>query len=368
MRQAAGSAALGGPAGALEELPGPALLVDRGAVQRNATRMAERVTELGVSLRPHIKAHKCVELARVQLSHGAAGVTTATAAEAVAMSEAGVEDVFVANQVVDPYALEALARAAKRVSVTVAVDDARQVALLAAAAGSAGSVIGVLVEVDVGMGRCGVRRAAEAVPLAEAIVRAGGSLRFRGVCGYEGHCVDEPDRERRRREVAAAAALLGEAVEALEAAGLEVEVVSAGGTGTYDLIAAEPRISELQAGSYLVMDEYHAAVSAEFEPAVTVLSSVIARHGDLIVVDAGRKAISSDLAPSRLIGHKGELVFSNEEHSGFRVLEGGPQVGERVRLSPGYAPLTINLYGRLWLVEGDTVLEPCLVRARHGEL
>src|SRR5262249_19683746 len=152
-----------------------------------------------------------------------------------------------------------------------------------------------------GMGRCGVRAPADAVPLAAAIAGERGSLRFRGVCGYEGHCVDEPDRELRRREVAASAARLGAAVAAPRAEGFEVEVVSSGGTGTYDLIAAEPRVSELQAGSYLVMDEYHAQVSAEFEPALAVLASVISRHEDLIVLDAGRKAISSDLAPSRLL-------------------------------------------------------------------
>jgi D-serine deaminase-like pyridoxal phosphate-dependent protein len=94
---------------------------------------------------------------------------------------------------------------------------------------------------------------------------------------------------------------------------------------------------------------------------------VISRHGDLIVVDAGRKAISSDLSPVRLLGQEAEFLFSHEEHSGFRVLGAGPDVGDRVRLSPGYTPSTVNLYGRLWLAEGDVVLESCLVRARHGD-
>jgi D-serine deaminase-like pyridoxal phosphate-dependent protein len=366
MPQPSAAPAVGGPGGAVEDLPAPALVVDRAAVQRNAALMAKRVAELGVSLRPHIKAHKCVELARIQLEHGAAGVTTATAAEAVAMAEGGVGDVFVANQVVDPASLAALARTARRATVTVAVDDPRQVALLARAAEEADSAVNVLAEVDVGMGRCGVRRAEDVVPLARA-VQDERSLRFRGICGYEGHCVDEPDRAVRHGEVVAAAARLAASVQALEAAGFEAEVVSAGGTGTYDLVAAEPNVSELQAGSYLLMDEYHRLVTPEFELAIAVLASVISRHGDLVVVDAGRKAISSDLAPIRLLGHEAEFLFSHEEHSGFRVPANGPEVGDRVRLSPGYTPSTVNLYGRLWLAEDDVVLGSCLVRARHGD-
>ncbi len=366
MRQPSGLVAAGGPGQAVEGLPGPALIVDRPAVERNAARMAASVRELGVSLRPHIKAHKCAELAQVQLRHGAIGVTCATAAEAVAMVEAGVEDVFVANQVVDPAGLAALARTAQRAAVTVAVDDPRQVELAARAADAAGTRIGALVEVDVGMGRCGVRRPEDAVPLARSIEREP-HLRLGGVCGYEGHCVDEPDRELRRRAVLAAAERLGTAVRALGADGLGPEVVSAGGTGTYDMVATEPGVSELQAGSYLLMDEYHAAVTPEFEIALTVLATAIARHEDLVVVDAGRKAISSDLAPIRLLGHDAELLFSHEEHSGFRVAGEGPGIGDRVRLTPGYAPSTVNLYGRLWLAEDDVVVESCRVRARHGD-
>jgi D-serine deaminase-like pyridoxal phosphate-dependent protein len=211
-----------------------------------------------------------------------------------------------------------------------------------------------------------VRRTEEVVPLARAVKRQS-RLRFRGLCGYEGHCVDEPDRELRRREVSAATGRLAASVRALEADGIRVAVVSAGGTGTYDMTATEPYVSELQAGSYLIMDEYHAAVTPEFELALTVLASVIARHGDLIVIDAGRKAVASELAPIRLLGHEAELLFSHEEHSGFRVGGEGPKIGDRVRVAPGYAPSTVNLYGSLWLAEGDVVVQSCLVRARHGE-
>jgi D-serine deaminase-like pyridoxal phosphate-dependent protein len=362
----AGSVTVDGAGGVVRDLPGPALIVDLAAVERNAALMGNRIAALGVSLRPHIKAHKCAELARIQLRHGAVGVTTATAAEAAAMVEAGIEDVFVANQVVDLAGLAALAAAARGARVAISVDDPHQVDLAGQAAEGAGSTIEALIEVDVGMGRCGVRSPEQVVPLARAIEAQAG-LRLGGICGYEGHCVDEPDRALRQREVGAAAARLSAATTALEAEGFEVGVVSAGGTGTYDMAAAKPVVTELQAGSYLLMDGYHAAVTPEFEQALSVLASVIARHGDLIVIDAGRKAISSDLAPLRLLDHEAEMAFSHEEHSGFRVRGEGPEIGERVRVVPGYAPSTVNLYGRLWLAEGDTVVESCRVRARHGE-
>jgi D-serine deaminase-like pyridoxal phosphate-dependent protein len=367
MRESAGLAGVSRRGTGVADLPGPALLVDRAVVRRNAARMEARTRELGVSLRPHVKAHKCAELARIQLEHGATGMTTATADEAVAMVDAGVDDVFVANQVVDPAGLAALAQAALRATVTIAVDDPGQVALAAQAAESATSILDILIEVDVGMGRCGVRRAEDVVPLARAVERES-HLRFRGLCGYEGHCVDEPDRAVRDREVTAATDRLAASVRELEADGLRAEIVSAGGTGTYDLIATKPNVTELQAGSYLLMDEYHAGVTPEFELALTVLASVIARHGDLVVIDAGRKAVSSDLAPSRLLGHDSELLFSHEEHSGFRVAGERPGIGDRIRIAPGYAPSTVNLYGKLWLVEDDEVIRLCRVRARHGDL
>ena len=156
------------------------------------------------------------------------------------------------------------------------------------------------------------------------------------------------------------------AVLALVADGLTVDVVSAGGTGTYDLAGAEPEIAELQAGTYLLMDTYHAAITPEFEYALTVHATVIARHGDLIVLDAGRKAVSSELSPIHLPDHEAELRFA-QEHSGFRVLGDGPEIGYRVRIVPGYAPSTVNLHGSLRLVEGEALVETCRVRARHGD-
>lgn len=349
----------------LADVPTPALRLDLEAVRRNARTMADRALELGVDLRPHVKVHKCLELARLQLEHGARGITVATAAEAEAFVAGGIDDVFIANQVADPVGLRRVAAAARSARVSLSVDDPFQIRAAAQAAAAAGTCLGVMVELDVGMGRCGARSISDAVALAALTCSLGG-LDLHGLTGYEGHCVDEPDRARRAAGVEAVGRILGQAADALAEAGLAVEAVSAGGTGTYDLIAAQPAVTEIQAGSYLVMDEYHAAITPEFEGALTVVSTVLARHGRRIVVDAGRKALGSDHAPSRLLGPAARLMFSHEEHSGFELTANAScEIGDRVLISPGYAPSAVNLHEVLWAVEPDREPLAWLVRARH---
>jgi D-serine deaminase-like pyridoxal phosphate-dependent protein len=350
----------------IEALLTPALLVERAAMERNAAAMAAHAARLGVGLRPHVKTHKCLQLVEIQLAHGAHGVTTATVAEAVAMVDGGVRDVLLANQAVTWPALTRLAAAARRADVTLAIDAPEPARRAAEAAAAADAVLGVLIEIDIGMGRCGVREPERVVELARSIAERP-ELHLRGLMGYEGHCVDEPDRARRARETRAALGLLERAAELLRDAGLPPEIVSAGGTGTYDMTGAVDVVTELQAGSYLLMDEFHAAVTPEFEPALFVLASVISRHGDLAVIDAGRKAISTELARPRIVGHDAEIVFTHEEHTGLRIRSGaGPAVGDRVRLTPGYAPTTVNLHAVLNVVDGDSVLGVWPVLARHG--
>jgi D-serine deaminase-like pyridoxal phosphate-dependent protein len=222
----------------------------------------------------------------------------------------------------------------------------------------------VLVDVDTGMGRCGVRSADEACAAAEH-VRSTPGLVFRGVSGYEGHCMLEPDADQRVRAAAAAMDRLLEAVDAIAAAGIECEIVSAGGTGTYHLTGANPRITEIQAGSYCVMDAFHSALVPDFDVALTVLATVISRHGDQIVVDAGHKAVGT--MPPRLAGAHAELLFVNEEHTGLRVGADSPlRVGDRVHLHTGYAPAAANLYDAYHVVEDGVVTDLWPVEARYG--
>lgn len=350
---------------ARDELTTPALVLDLELARGNIARMAERVRDLPVELRPHIKVHKSSRLARMQVDAGAIGVTAATVWEARAMTRGGVDDVLIANEVVGPDHIRAaveLVAAGHRVMTIV--DDPANVAGLGAAARAAGTSIGVLVDVDNGMGRCGVRSPRQAAELAEVAGSTEG-VAFLGVSGYEGHCMLVPDADERVRAQRAAMDTLLAAVDAIGDAGIACEIVSAGGTGTYHLTGANPRLTEIQAGSYCVMDAFHEALVPGFDIALTVLATVISRQGERIVVDAGQKAVGTTSPRLALTG--AAPVFVNEEHTGFDVEPGSPlRVGDRVELHTGYAPTAANLYDAYHVVEGGAVTDLWPVEARYG--
>ena len=352
----------------VDELETPALVLDRSIALANAALMGERMATLPASLRPHIKAHKCVELARLQMEHDAIGVTAATVAEAEAMLDAGVPDVLIANEVVGPAAIDRLVATADTGAVTVAVDDLGNLAEIGACARAAGVTVGVVVEVDVGMGRGGARDVVSACEVGRAAAELEG-VRLRGLLGYEGHCTSELDRATREREVRVAMDRLLEVASAFRRDGLSVEIVSAGATGTSDLTGAIDGITEVQAGSYLLMDGFHEPLVSGFGFALSIAATAISVHGDLVVFDAGRKGVGGDLCPPAAPGRDGAFAFMHEEHVGFRYPGGAPfRVGDRVALVPGYAPTAVNLYGAFNVVEDGTVVDRWLVRARHGEL
>ncbi len=350
----------------LDEVTTPALVLDLEMARRNVDAMATRIAGLPAGLRPHIKAHKSAEIARMQIEAGALGVTTATAAEAVAMAEAGVADVLVANQVVSIPAMTRLASAAGMARIHVAVDDAGNLAELGRAASAAGVELGVLVELDVGLGRGGVRTVDEVAPLADRVSGTPG-VSFDGVYGYEGHCASEPDPVLRATEVARSMELLAAAARSCRDAGFDVRVVSAGATGTFELTGAAPEVTEVQAGSYVLMDRFHAGLVEGFGSALTVMATVIGRHDDLVVLDAGRKSVDVGLRPLESPDPRAVVEFVHEEHVGLRF-DGEPPYafGERVRIVPGYAPTTVNLFGTYVVVEGDRVVDVWKVLARHG--
>jgi D-serine deaminase-like pyridoxal phosphate-dependent protein len=341
------------------EVTTPALLLDLDVAKRNMAVMAERFRELPAELRPHIKVHKSPQLSRMQVAAGAIGVACATAWEAVVMTEAGIEDVLVANQVVQPDKLRALAETATKGRITVAVDDERNVDRLSEEAAAAGAQIEFLIELDVGMGRCGVRSKEEALALAEhAALKP--NLRLRGMQGYEGHCMLEPDRDVRVREAHKANALLVDAVDFLAEHGFPSEVVSAGGTGTYYITGANPRITEVQAGSYTLMDCFHDnLVPGGFEVALTVAATVISRHGATVVLDAGRTAVGIDYVVPPMVGYPdGQIRYYAEEHALFDF-PGPPPIdlGDRVEVLAGYGPTTVNLHDVFHVVEDGVVTD-----------
>jgi D-serine deaminase-like pyridoxal phosphate-dependent protein len=356
------------------ELATPALLLDLEVLQRNMATMAGILPD-PARLRPHAKSHKCAEIARLQLAAGAVGLTTATVWEAAALSHAGVPDLLIANEVVGGEKIRALAETARRSRVTVAVDEAANAAALAAAAREAGSEIGVLIDVDVGMGRCGVRSIEEAVSLAERVDQLTG-LRLRGVMGYEGHTVMETDRAVRTQAALTAIEQLLGFKAALAGAGCCMEVVSAGGTGTSDITGVQPGVTEIQAGSYVFTDATRQGIVPQFAVALTVLATVVSRHEDTLVIDAGKKTVSVDFTLPQIVGpaprtggSAGTLVATvrkaSEEHLICEAAADCPlRVGDRVEVIPGYCPTTVNLHDVYHVVEGGKVVDVWPILAR----
>lgn len=321
----------------------PALVVDLGAAERNIARANDFFAGRPVTLRPHFKAHKCTELLRRQVERG---VTCATAWEAEVLAATGFDDILVANQVADARGIGWLVNARRDARVTVCVDDQRHLDLLAAT----GEQFDFLVEIDVGQNRSGLPPVSDAL-LALAAGRPG--LRFRGLQGYEGHAVLLPDRDERARAVAAAAEILDAERARLEEAGFRCELVSGGGTGTYDLSTEAGALDEIQAGSYVLMDASYARLGLPFEQALFCRATVVSRQGDRVVLDAGLKALSAEYGMPRADGIR--IASLADEHATGTTDE-DLRVGDAVLLVPAHVDPTVNLHPALTVVgEGGGV-------------
>jgi D-serine deaminase-like pyridoxal phosphate-dependent protein len=320
----------------LRSLQTPALLVERSLLDANLATMARHLP--GPRLRPHVKAHKCTELARRQRAAGHPGLTVATIREAEGLVAAGLgEDILVANEVLDATRLGRLVDTGA--GITLAVDSPETVA-----AAAAGGVRRVLVDVNVGLPRCGCPPG-EAARLAETATGAG--LEVLGVMGYEGHAVGVEDRAERAAAVAASAALLAEAHRAVGG-----PVASGGGTGSFDLNGAA---TEIQAGSYALMDTAYGRLGLPFSQALSVLATVISVSRDgWAVADCGLKALGMDHGnPAMADGSP--VWYCADEHLVFSAPEGGslPAVGDRVRVLPAHVDPTVAYHEALWLVDGS---------------
>jgi D-serine deaminase-like pyridoxal phosphate-dependent protein len=347
-------AAIGLP---LADITTPALLVHLEALERNIATMAATMKPYRAVNRPHIKVHKCPHIARAQMRAGAVGVCAATVWEAVVMARAGIADILVANEVVGDEKIEALLSVAGAARLSVLVDAIENADDLDAAAARHGVVLDVLVDLDTGMGRCGVGTLDAAVALADHVSGCG-ALRFRGVQGYEGHCMEEPRADRRLALARRANEDLQTFVEALETAGFPCPVVSAGGTGTWRITGPDPVVTELQAGSYVFMDAFHRSLVTDFEIALTVLATVISRHDPRLVLDAGSKSITPVEAAPPILGDEHLAVRFDEEHAILHVDElCRLRPGDKVQMLPGYAPSTVCMYDVYHVVKDGHVVD-----------
>jgi 3-hydroxy-D-aspartate aldolase len=359
-----------------DEIPTPALLLDLDRFERNLARMAAGVRAAGKALRPHAKTHRCPEIARRQVAAGAIGVACAKLGEAEVMAAAGVRGLLITTEIVTPAGIARLMRVLEVAPDTmVVVDHPDNVAALAAAAAAAGRVLDVLVDVDVGQRRTGVAPGGPAVELARAVA-ARRSLRLRGLQGYAGHCSHVVGWKARREASLGALAGLIETRRRLEREGLTVDVVAGGSTGTWDIDVECRGLTELQAGSYCLMDLDYRRIGgrdgdlfADFEMALTVLATVVSVPApDRAIVDAGLKAFATDRPfPPEPVGRPGLTYgFAGDEHGRLTVSDPAlrPRLGERIEFFPPHCDPTVNLYDRIYAVRGDEVAAVWAVAAR----
>ncbi len=340
----------------LAEVDTPALVIDLDAFERNLQRMADFAARAGVRLRAHAKTHKSPDIAVRQVALGAVGVCCQKVSEAEVMVAGGIADVLVSNEVAGAAKLDRLAALARQAKVGVCVDDADNVAELEAAAAKAGTMLDVLVEIDVGARRCGVAPGDPAARLAELVAKAP-HLSFAGLQAYHGSAQHVREAGERKALIALAAELVEETRRALAAAGLEARIVSGAGTGTCENEAASGVWNELQCGSYVFMDADYArnkradgSAFGDYEHALFVYATVMSAPApERAVVDAGLKAFSVDSGlplPWKLPG----AVYQrpSDEHG---VLDLGncpeperPRRGDKVLLVPGHCDPTVNLH------------------------
>ena len=337
----------------VDEIDTPALIVDLDAFDRNVEKMAAFARKNGVRLRPHAKTHKSPAIALKQIAHGAVGQCCQKVGEAEALVRGGVKDVLVSNELVSESKVRRLAALAADATVGLCFDAPEQVALASRVATDFGVRIDGLVEIEVGMERCGVEPGAAAVDLAKLIAGSPG-LRFRGLQAYHGTAQHLPTHGDREQAIGGAADSVRKTVDALERAGIACEVITGAGTGTYSIEGTSGLWNELQTGSYIFMDVDYARIGGrdggrfnEFEHSLFVLATVMSvPGGERAIVDAGLKSMSFEKGPPWVHGRSDlECVGLSDEHGKLKIKSGkGPKLGEKIMLIPGHCDPTVNLH------------------------
>lgn len=358
----------------IREIPTPALTIDLDVMERNLDRMAARCRELGIGLRPHIKTHKTPEAARMQMDRGALGLTIAKVGEAEVMAGAGFDDLLLAYPIWGAENLRRLAALAKHKRMLLSLDNEATARELSGAMSSQDASIGILVEFDAGLGRCGLEPGPDCVSLAKAIKALPG-LCFRGLMTYFGSI--SGDEEDRRAEAGRVAARVQRALAAFDEARMPVEIVSGGSTPSAPLAANIPGATEIRPGTYVYNDlnTYYQGVCGIEDCAARVLTTVVSTAvPGRAIIDAGSKTFSSDLlgaGPKSGYGYVVEapdakLIKLNEEH-GYLDITGSKHqfhVGEALTVIPNHVCTCVNMHDEVFLHRSGEAAGCWLVAAR----
>ena len=320
--------------------------------------MSDYFSQKKSKLRPHYKTHKCPTIAHQQINRGAKGITCATLGEAETLIAAGIQDILIANQIVDPqkiYRLAGLARGDSK--ITVAVDNEDNIRELSTAASAVGSTLYVLVEVNVGADRCGVNSPSEVLVLAKQIHAAQGLI-FEGFQAYAGQLSHNPDFQERQEGVRRKIEKVKEMVGLLRQNGLSVNQISGAGTGTYNITGNDTLWTEIQAGSYVFMDTHYNELKLDFENSLTVLTTVIHKRPGVVVTDAGMKACTIENGPPIIKSHPHIKPFKrlSEEHGLLLDEKDELAFKQKIEYLPSHCCTTVNLHDTYYCIR-DGFLE-----------
>lgn len=364
------------PGMAESEIDTPALLIDLDAFEANLDRMAALLAPTKARLRAHAKTHKSPVIAHLQIARGAVGQCVQKVAEAEALAWSGVPDILVSNEIVGRAKLARLAALAPLARIAVCTDDPAEIPVLESIGEAARTRLSLLVEIDVGAGRCGVAPGEPAVALARQIA-ASPHLRFMGLQAYHGAAQHIRSHAERKAASTAAIAHTEDTVEQLRRRGLDCPIVTGGGTGSFEFEAASGVYSEVQAGSYCFMDADYArdldgsgAPIATFAQSLFVLTTVMSRaRAGIAVVDAGHKAVAVDSGLPLVWRHSGiRYVAASDEHGNLAIApeSAAPALGEKLRLVPGHCDPTVDHFD--WYVGVRSGRVECLwpIAARGG--
>jgi len=343
----------------LRALDTPALIADLDVLEANLARISSFFIGKPAKLRPHFKNHRVLTLATRQMEAGAIGITCARLWQAERLAHSGIKSILIANEIAGENPIRQLAELSREAAVIVAVDNARIVDDMARIARDKRAELNVVVDVDLGLKRCGVRPGEAAAALAKRVVAS--CLRFRGLMGYEGHLQLLPAGPEKEQTVRQALAELVGSKKLIERLGIPVEIVSCGGTGDYRISGGFPGVTENQAGSFLLMDTGYAPFAPDFQPALSVLAMVVSKtEGKRIVVDAGVKAISGERGLPSVKGIDGlRLKALHAEHAPIEILDPSVpvEVGDKIELAVRYHDGTVHLHQQMYGVRRGIVEE-----------
>ena len=350
----------------MDEVSTPALIIDYNKMQKNIEKMARFAKENNVNLRPHVKTHKSPIIGRLQLEAGSSGICVARVGEAEIFAQSGFEDILIANQVIEINQIKRLIELNKKFLVRTCVDSEKNVEDLNEYALKEGIELEVVIEVDVGLGRNGVKPGESALEFAK-FVRKKKGLKIVGLQGYEGHLISVHDEDLRKKQTEECMKLLVDTRDLLNDNGFNIDYLTASNSGTYKFSGKYEGITELQPGTYVFNDEHHFRIVPEFDIAATILGTITNNPGKrLYTIDIGLKAATND---------NGNPIFKNypkcrirvmtEEHSIFRASPNDTfEIGQKIELIPSHVCTTVNLYDHFTVIKDDEIFARWNIPAR----